>query len=721
MSELKKRNAKPDESEFSLLHVLEIVYRRSIVVAIAAVVVLLISIFIATRPSKFQAEGELRIEPGSSGRYSTSPASALSSGGGGDKIASETEILQSRTVYLRVARELNLANEPAFWGVTHISPRSIDDPKWRDLTLSRMRTKIRVDHSPKDEIVTIYATTTSPELSARIVNTLINDYIENLFRMRAGANQRVADWLITQLDDLKHQIEDDQKALIQLQGKLGLVGLDDKSANYLPAETLDQFTKASSDATIQRIVAEARFRFLSETNPNLIESEQPLLTGSSNSAQGLLQNLRSNQAKAAEDYARFSAQFGPNYPDVKQAKAQLDSDTAQVKAEEARIVNQAKLAYDAAKANEDLTTGMVSKQRTDVSRSQDDMVKYATRLHDYQGHRSLYEGLVQRLREAGITSGLESGEIDIVDLAEPPYFASSTSPWLIVLGGIVAGLLFGSFAALAAELFDTKISTAEQAEEISRLPLLAMIPRISTVELSDSVRKHLPEVSSAPRSHYAEAMQSLRSSLLMLRRGTPGRVFLVTSSLPGEGKSTMSRNLAYTFSQHDSRTLLIDCDLRRGRVANAFGVSNAVGVANVLMGSSSLQEAVRPVEGANRLSILPTGQYPPQAAVLISSQAMTDLIERCRGLYDCVILDCPPLIGLTDAIALSGSADALVIVVREEYSQKRALQTAVKLLSAVEDKPIGFAMNGVSGGSRRYGYGVYYSAYYEDSNPGANS
>jgi capsular exopolysaccharide synthesis family protein len=290
---------------------------------------------------------------------------------------------------------------------------------------------------------------------------------------------------------------------------------------------------------------------------------------------------------------------------------------------------------------------------------------------------------------------------------------------LILLGGLLAGLLLGSFVALIMELFDTKISTFEQAEKISRLPLLALVPKLSTIEQRDSVRKHLPEVASAPRSHYAEAMQSLRSSLLMLRRGSPARVFLVTSSLPGEGKSTTSRNLAYTFSQHDTRTLLIDCDLRRGKVANAFGISNAVGLADVLTGRSSLQDAIIPVSDAARLFVLPTGEYPPQAAVLVSSQAMIDLVERCRGLYDCVILDCPPLIGLTDAIALSGLADVLLVVVREEYSQKRALQTAVKSLSAVEDKPIGFAMNGISEGSQGYGYGGYYHAYYEDSNPGA--
>jgi capsular exopolysaccharide synthesis family protein len=710
-----------EESEFSLFNLVEIVYRRRLVVLIAALVIFLVAIFIATRPSKFEAVGALRIEPGSSGRYSTSSVSALTAGAG-DKVVSETEILQSRTVYLRVARELNLASDPAFWGVARLPARSLDDPKWRDLTLARMHRKIRVDHNPKDEIVRVYAETTSPELSAKIVNTVINDYIENLFRMRAGANHRVADWLLTQLDDLKRQIESDQKSLIELQGKLGIIGLDDKSNNYLPAETLDQLTKASTDATIQRIVSEAKYRFLSETTPGLIEGEQPLLNGNSSETQGLLQTLRNSQATAAAEYARLSAQFGPNYPDVKQAKAQLESDRAQVKAEEARIVNQARLAYNAAKANEDLTNGMVSKQRSDVSRTKDDMARYATLLHDYQGHRSLYEGLVQRLREAGITSGLESGEIDIVDLADAPYFPSSLSPWITLLGGVLVSILFGCFVALVLEVFDTKVSTSEQAEKISRLPLLGLVPKLSTINQRDSMSHHLPEVASAPRSHYAESMQSLRNSLLMMtRRGSTARIILITSSLPGEGKSTTSRNLAFTFSLHNTRTLLIDCDLRRGRVAHALNVLNTVGLSDVLTGRSALEDAIVPIAGADKLFVLPTGAYPPQAAVLVSSQAMVDLLEQCRDQYDCVILDCPPLIGLTDALTLCDFADVVLVVVREEYTQKRALQAAVKSLASIPDKAIGFAMNGVSEGSQGYGYGGYYHVYYDDSNQGAKS
>jgi succinoglycan biosynthesis transport protein ExoP len=711
MNEWKQQGTIADDATFSLSDVFEIVYRRKIVVFSVLAITLLATIYLALKPRKYEAEGTLRIQPGSSGRYSTSPITAIS-GGGGDKIASETAILQSRTVYLRVARELNLVNEPAFWGVRKIKPQSIDDPKTRDLLLTRMARAVKVDHSPKDEIVRISATTISPDLSAKVVNTLINDYIENLFKMKFGATQRASNWIIGQLDDLKQQIETDQKTLTRLQGKLGFIGVDEKNTNYLPAEELNEITKASSDATIQRIVAEARYRFLSETNPNLIEGEQQLLSGSS-SSQGLLQSLRDAQAKAAADYARLSAQFGPNYPEVKQAKAELASDTAQVKAEQDRIVNQAKVAYSAAKANEDMTLGVIAQKRSEAARSQDDVVKYTILLHDYESHRSLYEGLVQRLREAGITSGLESGEIDIVDIADPPFFAVAPGPVLIIVGGILAGFLFGCFVALVVELFDTKVSTSEQAEKLVHMPLVGKIPKLALNEQRGSLQGHRPEILDDPRSRYAESLQTLRSSLLMLQSGTVFRVILVTSALPGEGKSITSRNLATTFSQHSGKTLLIDCDMRRGRVAGALGLANKVGLSDVLSQGVAFENAVVPCPGVDGLDVVPAGKYPPQAAILVSSQAMQDLILRCRDLYNTVILDCPPMIGISDALILSSLADVLLLVVREEFSYKKALRDAVGQLTSVRNLPMGFVMNDVNSDLHGYGYGRYYHAYYE--------
>ena len=199
---------------------------------------------------------------------------------------------------------------------------------------------------------------------------------------------------------------------------------------------------------------------------------------SAGSTNSLLENLRSSRAAAAATYANLSARFGSKYPEVKQAKAQLDELEREVQMEQFRIMNQAKVAFQAASSNERKTNAEVRKRKREVFQSHGNMVQYLTLLSDYGAHRTLYEGLVQRLREAGITSGLEAGEIDIVDLADVPALPVSPGPLYVLFGALLAGLVSGGITALAAEVFDPRITTLEQAERVTALPVLAEAPHV---------------------------------------------------------------------------------------------------------------------------------------------------------------------------------------------------------------------------------------------------
>ena len=213
---------------------------------------------------------------------------------------------------------------------------------------------IRVYHTPKDENHLHHLHHPVASASARIVNALINDYVSYLFQMRLSSTKRTSKWLIGQLDDLKTQISQDQVSLVSLQGKLGVIGLDPRTSEFLATQSLDSFTKAASAATVDRIVAEAKYRFLQESDPNLIEGEVSVLPqgSSASSTNSLLENLRNSRAAAAATYANLSARFGAKYPEVKQAKAQLDELDREVQTEQVRIMNQAKVAFQAARSNE---------------------------------------------------------------------------------------------------------------------------------------------------------------------------------------------------------------------------------------------------------------------------------------------------------------------------------------------------------------------------------
>lgn len=692
-------------NEDSFRDVLDILFRRRRIILAVLLLSIAAGVALMLRSRKYTAQGAIRVQPGAASMYRTSPLSALTEDPD-DKIESETAILQSRTLYLEVAKQLNLVNDPAFWGKSSLKPQSLDDPKVRENLIRQMRRAIRVAHNPKDEIIDISCTTISPALSAKVVDTLINDYITHLFQMRYGSTKRVSEWLIGQLDDLRQQIERDQTEIIELQKKLGVIGLNEQTAEYLQTQSLNSMTKAASEATIERILAEAKLRYLEDSDPNLMEGEiNPLNQGSSISAQNsLLQNLRNAQAQAASNYARLLAQFGPNYPDVKQQKAQLEEINNEVKTEQQRILNQAKLSYNTASANEKMDTDVLGQKTNEAFKSGGDMVRYVLLLHDYQSHRSLYEELVQRLREAGITSGLEAGEIDIVDLADLPVIPNPPGPLLLLTGTLFLGLIGGSFLALTIDSLDSRVKTAEQAQRVARLPLLAILPHAERRKQKGEVPTALLPMFVAPGSHYAEAIQTLRTSILLAIPGLPAKVLLVTSATSGEGKSTTARSLAIVSARHRARTLLIDCDLRKGTQAVAFGINNVKGVSSVLTQQTSLDNAVEKVSGFDNLFVLAAGPHPPDPAVLIGSKQMSDLIDECRDRFDFIVIDSAPILGLSDTINLGQLADVTILVIREGLSNRKAIRDAVTRMNRTKCPLVGFALNDVDFHAHAYHY-----------------
>jgi succinoglycan biosynthesis transport protein ExoP len=705
-----------DTPDLSLQDILETLFRRRRVVLIFVLLSLGIAVALMLRPRQYTASGVIRVQPDTASMYRTSPMSLLS-GEVSDKIATEADILQSRTLYLQVAKELDLVHNPAFWGVKKLKPQSLDDPKTREKLVRLMRKEIAVTHDPKDEIISASCTTVSPELSAKILNTLINDYVVDLFQMRYGSTQRTSKWLAGQLGDLKQQIENDQSEITELQKKLGVIGFDEKNAEYLQTESLDSMTKAASDATIARILAEAKLRYLQESNPNLIEGEVNVLSqGSAVSAQNsLLQNLRNQQAQASATYARLVTQFGPNYPDVKQVKAQLDEINGEVAAEQQRILNQASLSYKAASANEKMANSALKRQTNGAFNSRDALVRYVLLLHDYESHRTLYEGLVERLREATITSGLEAGEVDIVDLADLPALPNPPGPLLLLAGSLVAGLVFGCLAAFLWDAVDTRVTSAEQAERAANLPLLTVVPHQRTSKRL-AQQSELPQLTIvAEGSRYTEAVQSLRSSILLAQPGVPPKVILVTSAIPAEGKSITATNLAATFARHRVRVLLVDCDLRRGSQAGKLRVDDSVGITRVLTGQITLDDAIQRVPDNDYLSILPAGPRPPDPAILIASQEMKQLIEQCAARFDFVILDSAPVLGLSDTVNLGQLAQAVILVVREGFSSRKAIGRAVERMVNSRFPVIGFVLNDVDLKSHPYseGYGYAYGRDYQ--------
>jgi capsular exopolysaccharide synthesis family protein len=662
-----------------------------------------------TQPKLYEASGRIQVRSGASNEYRLSAVQALGGTDTASKMLTETAILRSDSLMLTVAREMNLANNPDFVGKD--APHgNLDDPAVRQATVHTLQSGLRIVLVPKTEIISISYSSLNPKLAADIVNKVISAYIQRSYETRFASTQRVSRWLSSQLDDLKQQVETSQEQMMDLQRKLGIVGFD-PNHNQI-SSSLEDLSKAAGEAKIARIIAESRYRVLSGMDPDSVESSIDTAPGA---APMELTQLRTQLATARASYAQMQATLGPNHPQAKALRAQIDELSKEVSKEQSRLLLQAKENFVVARANEDQTKAALEQQKTDAYKLRDDLIEYTLRQREFESNRTLYEGLLQRLRTAGVEAGLESLEIDVVDQALPPAKPTLKRRSTVVLTGMVFGLLGGIIIAFIIESLDTGLSSVAEIESLIELPSLAVIPKARRLSVEQSsgltpTQKNL-SVLSQPKSQFTESFRALRTSLLLSTTGHPPKFILLTSATPSEGKTTLATNLACILAQGDARVLLIDADLRRPSVHHRFGMSGKTGVTTVLTGAVSLEKATQTVTEVPNLDILPAGPMPPFPTEMLSSEAMDQLLRQCGDLYTYVVVDTPPILSVTDGVILARHADAVVMVVRHGKSSKHVVRRARDLLLRSGAPITGIVLNAVDINSPEY-YGYYgYSGY----------
>jgi capsular exopolysaccharide synthesis family protein len=685
--------------------------KRRVVLIVCVLIGLIYGIYKAeTQPRMFEAFGRIQVRSGSSNEYRVSAVQGYTGDSAASRMLTEVAILQSDTLMLSVAREMDLANNPDFLGGKAPVPRaSLDDPRVRQSTVHRLQSNLHINLVQKTDIVRISYNSLSPKLAADIVNKVIAAYIQRSYETRFASTQRVSNWLSSQLDDLKQQVQTSQEQLMDLQKRLGILGFDPNHSQI--NASLEQLSKAANEARIARIIAESRYRMLNGMDPNSIEGSIETTPGTS---PGELNVLRGQIATAKAQYAQMESTLGPNHPQAKAAKAQIDELAREIETEQQRLLLQAKQNYLAARTNEDQTTGALENEKADAYKLRDDLVEYTLRQREFESNRNLYEGLLQRLRTAGVQAGLESLDIEVVDQAMIPAAPVLRPQSTIILTMLFFGLLAGVILAFLLESLDTGLRSVAEIENITELPSLAIIPRArrASADLStlSTAERNISSLSQ-PKSQFAEAFRSLRTALLLSTAGHPPKFILFTSATPSEGKTTAASNLACILAQGNARVLLIDADLRRPNVHHRFGLNGRVGLTTLLTGATTLQDSVQRVPEVPNLDVLVSGPVPPFPTEMLSSDAMARLLEHCGEVYTHVIIDSPPILSVTDGVILAREADAVVLVVRHGKSSKHVVRRARDLLLRSGAPITGIVLNAVDMSSPEY-YGYYgYSSY----------
>jgi capsular exopolysaccharide synthesis family protein len=717
----------PAKEDLVLTDLWLIVRKRRILLASMAIgLALLAWAYGAHKGKMYTATGELQIQPGSAADLKESISSVLAGGSQLDVvIESDSRILNSEKLLTAVARTLKLQDDPHFVGnsaargIDYIDGKpvttvhgNLDDPNVRAAIIGNLRSHLTIARVPRTQMITISYVSPSPKLSADIVNTLESEFIKNNFVAHYSSTQQVTNWLTGQIDDLRAIVQDSQDKMVDLQKKLGISALD--PSHSMIVQEISNLEKGASDATEDRVLEEARFRILESLPPERIQDGQTPV--SMEGTGGLLENLRSQRATAAAELARQQPLYGPNYPTVKQLNGQIKALDREIATEEKAVINKARDAYGIAHAAEDKAKGVLDNRVRELYGQRDDIVKYELLTEEYESNRHMYESILARLREAAVDAGLDSADISVVDLASVPTGASSMSPVTMAELGFIFGLFAGLALALLLERMDTRMRDSKQIQELLGVPAIAIVPQTNWKNKgSETDAATGPEILWDARSSFAESMRVFRTSIQLSSTSRESRVIAITSCQPGEGKSTLSMNLAAALAQGGKKVVLVDTDMRRPSVFWRLGLSDRKGLSEYLTGLEPLDGIIQTHKTLPSLDVIPSGICPPLPADLLASDQMKKFVEALRGRYEYVIFDSPPALSVTDPLIVASVADGLVLVIRQGYCTRAMLSRAGEIFRDVGVKVYGFVLNGVDASlPEYYGYLGYYSYDYKN-------
>ena len=633
-------------------------------------------------------------------------------------IETQSKILTSETLALQTVRSGILSGQTDF----------ASDPSTSDAlstgSLANMKPppelgaflgSLSVKRVPNSRLMDVSFESTSPLLAAQIVNAHIKNFIEQNFQSRYDATTRASTWLTDQLNDWKIRVQKSEDARIAYERQNQIWALDDKQ--NVTSQRFSDLNKQLTDAQSERMRKQSLFEFARAGEMDSVPQirDNPAV-----------QDLLRKRTETYSQYTDALNQYGPNFPKVQRLQSLLKEIDVAADKEKKTAVARLENEYREALQREQILTRALDQQKTEVNQMSERMVQYSILKREAETNKALYDGLLTKLKEAGISAGLRSSNIRIVDPAMVPTYPARPAKTRNIALSFLVGLVGGIGLALLREYMDNTVKSPDDIETLAHLPSLAVVPAFTESNGDRSRVKLLKGASTnghekrielvaqhLPKSQMSEAFRALRTALLLSQADHPPQVILVTSALPREGKTTAAANLAVTLAQLGDRTLLIDADLRKpgvGRLLN-LGSGKYAGLSSYLAGVSSLDLVTIQHPAIPNLSAIPTGPLPPNPADLLSSHKLTDAIAELRTKFKFIVIDSPPIMAATDAVILSVKADGVLLVVRSGETPKEAFTRTRDLLLSVKCHILGVVLNAVDSTAPDYYYSYRYYPY----------
>ena len=679
-------------------------------------------------------------------------------------LATKVQELESESLALRVIDELQMEGTPDFQHHFSINPLPyflglfaapskkdaagtafMDSPSRRVLAFKTFEAHLKIEVVAGTRLISIDYSSPDPDLAAAVVKALVSDLAQSNFQTRYKSTQQMSTWLADQIESVRQQADGMQQQESQLRREtetynLGGTNAAGQTMVYSPLlDHLQQSTLALSQAESNRIIRAAVKQIVQSRDPKLISGLAGSgLIGAGNpqsaTSLDLVKDLQTKEAVQQQQLSQDQVRYGDANPKLMQEKAQLEAIQRSLEAETSRLAQRADNDFAVASTEEKHTREQHDLLIKRANVVDDKALQYEIVRQQAQDARQLYTDLNRRLREAGVTAGLQSADMTVVSEAFAPDKPNTPKVLIALPASLFAGLLIGIMLAGIQDVRDDKVNTVDTVESELGIPVYAVTPDFNTVgsiygygkglyskyggrrksespeeqDLRASAKKHNIMVVAGPDSQYAEALRVLRTAILLSKPGATPKTILITSSTPAEGKSTTSVNLAAIYARTGMRTLLVEVDLRKPVIARRIGLPVSLdGLTRILTGQLP-QDWVIPVSDVPNLFCIPAGQRPPDPHELISSEALKAMIRYWQGQYDLVILDGPPVLPVVDSVLISEQADLVLVITRFGKTSINSLRTTHRLLSRQVRANIGAVLNAVS--QNTDGYYEYYGS-----------
>lgn len=641
----------------------------------------------------------------------------------------EYSLLQARSLAERVIQAEGLAANPIFAGTRSVAKPDISNRAADDLfaddpaavqvpagLVNRYMHDLKIVPIEGTELVTIGFTTPDADLSARLANSHVREFVRQGVELNGQATEEAAQFLQKKLAQLKQQIEESELALNNYRRDKGiipgLISLDGSQDVVLGR--LDKINEQVQQVHLKNLNLETQINLIdqghAEALPDVIDNK-------------IVQSLKENLDTYEAQYASMSAEYKPGYPPMAELLAKMRGTREEIKRETDAVVTGTRVQYMASLKDEEALGEELKHEKEFALGMNDAGVKYEILQREADTNKQLYNAVLKRMKDVEVTADLHASNVSIVDAAAPPLAPSSPQRMRDLIAAGLLGLLGGVGLAFVLERHDDTFKDAEEVESYLRVPQLGTIPDFARLggPIYGGGTGIVPKSPAAPSKHalptamayglhspIGEAYRMVRTALLMSRAGAPPKTALISSAIPGEGKSTTAANLAIVLASTGKRVLLIDADLRRPQCHNLFGMDNYFGLTEALTGVRSVAESVHPT-GFDNLYLLSSGDMPPNPSELLGSDKMREILAHLGGSYDCIVVDSAPITAVTDAVILSNMVDGVVLVANR-WTPRQLVRTALSRMEYARAKVFGVVLNQVD--LNHFGYHGYKSHYY---------